>query len=353
MSVRYSVFNCEPELTLVDNDDYEDLEDHIEKHFPIPRGFRKRNRTVAIHICQQVSSNTSQTKQQNITNMPFEKKAEKTTLVCKRKLVPLNEAEDLDVLSQGGIPQDILDQLNMEMTSSSRQKRLVFVENDTEARSDHPSSLSHITDPETTSPRGTKLDDVVKMDDNKTVRYQDVGKNKTSNIDKSPSGDLFKKFIQKLGLNTTSNLTERTRRELLEKNIAEAAKSNGAMSDNDVLKESVQELDKLMESLDPQKYAYKDGQHLDLSSQNSPSSSSQNKTDLKDLPPLEYDDYEDDENKSTPSFDSTNEIDIRASESKFRSYYIAAEEILWDYGINKPAQLISARWSINLINSKI
>ncbi|KAG7335254.1 hypothetical protein KOW79_001850 [Hemibagrus wyckioides] len=343
MSVRYSVFNCEPELTLVDNDDYEDLEDHIEKHFPIPRGFRKRNRTVAIQICQQVSSNTSQTKQQNITKMPLEKKTEKTTLVCKRKLVPLNEAEDLDVLSQGGIPQDILDHLNMEMTSSSRQKRLVFVENDTEARSDHPSSLSHRTDPESTSPRGTKLDDVVKMDDNKTVRYQDVGENKTSNIDKSPPGDLFKKFIQKLGLNTTSNLTERTRRELLEKNIAEAAKSNGAMSDNDVLKESVQELDKLMESLDPQKYAYKDGQHLDLSAQNSPSSSSQNKTDLENLPPLEYDDYEDDENKSTPSFDSTNEMDIRASESKFRSYYIAAEEIMWDYGINKPAQLISAR----------
>lgn len=343
MSVRYSVFNCERELPPVDTDDYDDLEDPIEKHFPIPRGFRKRNRTVAIQICQKVSGNTSQTKQQNITKMPLEKKGERDTLVCKRKLVPVDEAEDLDFLSQGGIPQDILDQLNIEMSSLKRQKRLVFVENDTEARTDQPSSHSHRTDPESMSLSKTKLEDVVKMDENKTVRYQVTGKTETSNVDKSPPGDLFKKFIQKLGLNTTSDLTERARRELLVKNIAQATKPNGAMSDNEILKDSVLELDKLKESLDPHKYAYKDGQQQDLSSQYLSSNSSQNKTNLKNLPSLEYDNYEDDENKTTLSFDSTDEIDIRSSESKFRSYYIAAEEIMWDYGIDKPAQLISAR----------
>ncbi|KAK2829114.1 hypothetical protein Q7C36_017104 [Tachysurus vachellii] len=339
MSVRYSVFNCEQELPLVDTDDYDDLEDH----FPIPRGFRKRNRTVAIQICQKVSGNTSQTKQQNITKMPLEKKEERDTLVCKRKLVPVDEAEDLDFLSQGGIPQDILDQLNIEMSSSKRQKRLVFVENDTETMIDQPSSHSLRTDPESMSLKGTKLEEVFKMDDNKTVRYQVTSKTETSNVDKSPSGDLFKKFIQKLGLNTTSDLTERTQRDLWEKNIAQAPKPNGAVSDNEILKDSGLELDKLIESLDPLKYANKDGQQLDLSSQYLPSNSSQNKTNLNNLPSLEYDDYEADENKTTLSFDSTDEIDIRSSESKFRSYYIAAEEIMWDYGIDKPAQLISAR----------
>ncbi|KAB5554203.1 hypothetical protein PHYPO_G00047470 [Pangasianodon hypophthalmus] len=344
MSVRYSVFNCEREFPLVDtDDDDDDLEDHIDKHFSILRSFRKRNRTVAIQVCQKVSSNTTQTEQQNATKMPLEKKGEKTILVCKRKFVPVDEAEDLDVLSQGGIPQDILDELNMEMSSSKRQKRLAFVENDTEAKSDHPPSRSH--DTESKSQRGKKVDSMVKMGDNKTVRYQDVDKPEKSN----PSVDLFKKFIQKSGLNTTSdlgpkaNLTERTQRERQEKNREEATKANDAMSDNDVLKDSVVELDKLMESLDPHKYAYKDVQHLDLSSQHSPSSSSQNETHLKNLPPLEYDDYEDEGNKSILSVDSTNEIDIRSGDSKFRSYYIAAEEIMWDYGIDKPSHLISAR----------
>lgn len=355
MSVRYSVFNCERELPLVDTDDYDDLEEHINKHFPIPRGFRKRNRTVAIQICQKVSSNTSQTEQQNANMMPLEKKEETNTLVCKRKLFPVDEAKDLDVLSQGGIPQDILDQLNMETSLSNRQKRFAFVENDTEAKSDHPPSRSHRTDTESMSPKGTKIDGMVNMEDNKTLRYQHVDKPEKPNQDKSPSVDLFKKFIQKSGLNTTSdlgpkaNLTERTQREIWEKNVGEATKTNGAMSDNDVLKDPVLELDKLVESLDPQKYAYKDVQDLNLSSQDPPSRSSQNQTD-QSLPSLEYDDYEDDGNNTILSFNSNNEIDIRSSESVFRSYYIAAEEIMWDYGIDKPSQLITARWSINLID---
>lgn len=332
----------------MDNDDYDYLEDHINKHFPIPRGFRKRNRNVVVQVCQKMSSNTSQTEQQNTTKIPPEQKGEQTTMVCKRKLVPVNEAEDLDVLSQGGIPQDILDQLDMEMSSSKRQKRLAFVENDTEAKSDHPPSHSNRTDTELTSQGGTKVEGVVKMEDNKTVRFQDTNKPGTSNLDKSPSVDLFKKFILKSGLNMTSdldpraNLTERSRRQIWEKNTGEATKTNDATNENDVLKDSVLELDKLMESLDPHNYAHKDAEHLNRSSQNSSSNSPQNET-YQNPQDSEYDDYENDGNKTAQSFSSTNEIDIRSSESKFRSYYIAAEEVMWDYGIDKPSRLISAR----------
>lgn len=356
MSVRYSVFtgNCET-LPLVDTDDYGDLQDQIDEHYTMPRGFRKKNQTVAIQVCQKISSNTSQTEQQNTTNMPLEQQGEKKTLVCKRKLVSVDEAQDLDVLSQGGIPQDILDQLDLEMGSPKRQKRLAFVENDTEAKSDHPPYHSHITETEKTSPRGTKVDGVVDMEGNRTVRYQDVNKLEPSNTDKSPSVNLFKKFIQKSGRNTSSdwglnvNFTEWTQRELLEKNIGEATKANDAKSDNDVLKNSVLELDKLMDSLDPHKYAYKEVEHLDLSSQNSPSNSSQTNSHQNNLPTLEYDDYGDEDNTTVPGFDLTNEIDIRSGASQFHSYYIAAEEIMWDYGIVKPSQLISARYESKLL----
>lgn len=346
MSVRYSVFNCERELPLVDIDDYDDLEEHINKLFPIPRGFRKRNRTVTVKICQKMSSTTSQTEQQNTTKLPLEKKGEKNTLICKRKLVQLNEAEDLDVLSQGGIPQDILDELNMELGSSKRQKRLAFVENDTEAHSDHPPSRLHRNDTESLNQTGTNVEGVVKMEDNNTVRYEDVNKPGKSNLEKSV--DFFKKFIKRSGLNTTidlgpkANFTEFTWRQLWEKSIDEATKSNDAMSDNDVLKDPVLVLDKLMYE-DSHTYASEDVQHLNQTSQNSSSNSSKNETHVKNLPPLDYDDYGDEENKTGQSLGSTDDIDIRSSESRFRSYYIAAEEIMWDYGIDKPSQLISAR----------
>lgn len=349
MSVRYSVFNCERELTLVDTDDYDDLEEHINKLFPIPRGFRKRNRTVTVKVCQKISSNTSQTEQQNTTKMPLEKKEERNTLVCKKKLVLLNEAEDLDVLSEGGIPQDILDELNMEMSSSKRQKRLAFVENDTVAKSDHPHIHFHRNETESMNQTGTNVESVVKIEENNTMRYQQVNKPEKSNLEKNLSLDLFKNFIQKSGLNTTSdlapnaNFTEMTWKGLWEKKIGEATKTNDAMSDNDVLKNPVLELDKLMESLDSHKYDYEDVEHLNLSSQNSSTNSLKDKTHLKNLLPSDYDDYGDEDNKTVQSFQSTNDIDIRSSESRFRSYYIAAEEIMWDYGIDKPSQLITAR----------
>lgn len=299
-----------------------------------------------------MSSNTSQTEQQKATKMPLEKKGEKNTLVCKRKLVPVSDDDDLDVLSEGGIPQDILDQLNTEMNLSTRQKRRVFIENETEANSDHSPLRSHRTDTESMSQRKANVDGVVKIEDNETVRDQNVDKPETLHLEKGPSVDLFKKLFQKSGFNMSSdlgpkaNLTLKTQTQTWEK----ATKTSDAMSDNEVLKDSVQDLDKLLESLDPHKYASKDVEHLNLSSQSSPLNSIQNKTYLKHRPSLEYDDYEDEENKTIQSFGSTDEIDIRSSESKFRSYYIAAEEILWDYGIDKPSQLISARWSMNLID---
>lgn len=40
-------------------------------------------------------------------------------------------------------------------------------------------------------------------------------------------------------------------------------------------------------------------------------------------------------------------IDVRSGEVRYRHYYIAAEEITWDYGIRKPHQLIKPRLGRN------
>lgn len=55
---------------------------------------------------------------------------------------------------------------------------------------------------------------------------------------------------------------------------------------------------------------------------------------------LEYDDYDQEVNGT---FDGTDYINPRSGEARFTTYYIAAEEITWDYGVRKPHQLIKPR----------
>ncbi|KAM4585597.1 venom prothrombin activator oscutarin-C non-catalytic subunit [Fundulus diaphanus] len=57
---------------------------------------------------------------------------------------------------------------------------------------------------------------------------------------------------------------------------------------------------------------------------------------------LEYDDYNSEGNGSSETFGSDS-LGPRSGETRPRHYYIAAEEITWDYGIKRPYQLIKPR----------
>lgn len=43
---------------------------------------------------------------------------------------------------------------------------------------------------------------------------------------------------------------------------------------------------------------------------------------------------------STSDILNTDYLDLRSGELRYPHYYIAAEEVTWDYGIKKPNQLI-------------
>ncbi|KAJ3587510.1 hypothetical protein NHX12_011107 [Muraenolepis orangiensis] len=60
---------------------------------------------------------------------------------------------------------------------------------------------------------------------------------------------------------------------------------------------------------------------------------------------LEYEDYNSEENDTFSAYGMMDYVDPRSSpgDSKYRNYYIAAEEVTWDYGIRKPHQLIKPR----------
>uniref|UniRef100_A0A8C9VGK1 Coagulation factor VIII-like n=1 Tax=Scleropages formosus TaxID=113540 RepID=A0A8C9VGK1_SCLFO len=59
--------------------------------------------------------------------------------------------------------------------------------------------------------------------------------------------------------------------------------------------------------------------------------------------PQEYDYYTDEENETSTTSDLIDNLDLRSTEGKYRSYYIAAEEIMWDYGLTKPQQLFKPK----------
>uniref|UniRef100_UPI003AB01E3A coagulation factor VIII n=1 Tax=Centroberyx gerrardi TaxID=166262 RepID=UPI003AB01E3A len=57
---------------------------------------------------------------------------------------------------------------------------------------------------------------------------------------------------------------------------------------------------------------------------------------------LEYDDYSQEENSTSDIF-GTDYMDLRSGATNYQHYYIAAEEVTWDYGITLPHQLIKPR----------
>lgn len=169
------------------------------------------------------------------------------------------------------------------------------------------------------------------------------------------SPNMFRKFLLK-DANMSTNLSQllndsqevqsekvRNRREL--GSVSKDKKVDVKVhSNNEVLEESGSsglKMDKMEESLNPFNYNYKDSKKFQTDLE-PVSNSSDNETYGRKSLASDYDDYSD---EGSVGFDHHVEdnVGIRSTESKFRSYYIAAEEIFWDYGINKPAQLIKPR----------
>uniref|UniRef100_A0A8C1WTK2 Coagulation factor VIII, procoagulant component n=1 Tax=Cyprinus carpio TaxID=7962 RepID=A0A8C1WTK2_CYPCA len=250
MSVRYTVVNCERVLPLVDSEDYDEEFEFTEQDLPIPRGTMGRHHTIAVHVCRKRTVTDSAIGRVNTIS---DNEKQNRTLVCEIRYIPVKQENDLDALSQGGIPQDILDQLDGELGGNSlrRQKR------------SHNESEPYRTRP-------NEIDPTVIL--NTTENKELTGEHHNLNI-ANP-----KKFQPNLEM----------------------------------------VLEPMSNSSDNQNYGRKS-----LAS--------------------DYDDYDDEGSVLGSDHHVENNVGIRSTESRFRSYYIAAEEIMWDYGINKPSQLVKPR----------
>ncbi|KAI2657139.1 Coagulation factor VIII [Labeo rohita] len=327
MSVRYTVVNCERVLPVVDNEDYEDeFIEFIEQNFPSPRGTMKKNRTIAVRVCRNRTGMDSATEQ---VNMISDNERQNRTRVCEIRYIPVKRENDVDALSQGGIPQDILDQLDREMGGNSLERR-------------KRSLLESEIDPTTENKELNVAN--IQLDEDKLKTH--------------PTNELFRKFLFK-DKNLPSNqlLNDsveeksekvRNRRELWSVSKDKITKVDvKVLSNNEVLEDSGSsgvKQDKMEESLNIHSYNYNDPKKFQPDFESVlESNSSDNQTYGRKSLASDYDDYGDEGSVFDLVHHVEDNVGIRSTESKFRSYYIAAEEIMWDYGINKPAQLIKQR----------
>lgn len=363
MSVRYSVVNCERVLPVVDNEDYdEDLMDLIEQKFPVPRGTTDKERTIAIRVCRNRTATDSADGWGNVSHSSDNERQNRSP-VCEIRYLSAKRNKDMDELSQGGIPQDVLDQLDAEMSGNSveRQKRSHLLSEAYRRRPELPNEIPDLTF------NITEVTEIIDEQLNLNVtnvesenRSQSDQPNKTSDA----FGKLFprdKNHIQHLkdlkeGSRVVSenqtDLKVRTRRETWtvnkEKLNEAGVKVEKVRSNNEVLEDSGSsgvKRDKMEESLDPLSYNYKNPKPFRANTdvEELPSGSSENQMYGRKSNTDDYDDYSDDGSILSGDHNDNNHFNMRTTMSRFRSYYIAAEEIMWDYGINRPAQIIKRR----------
>ncbi|XP_030622577.1 coagulation factor VIII [Chanos chanos] len=403
MSVRYFVKKCD-ELPLKDEEyDDEYFEDlfSIPPNFLIPRGTKGQNKTIVIQVCRERPRNITAADThlgQNNTNYTTNGERSSKLKDCETKFISVSTDEDKRVLSQGGIPQDILDELDREMDriNPKRQIRSISVESIPEVGTYNYDSLSSQTEPEISSemefPSGSDVSTTPNQlgqgetrqkqklaEDSEMITMMmrrkrimkdqelDLDEDKSKKPKERTSNDPFKKFLQRMSTNASlepiqhlnhprdeletsredsPDWQDRNRREALgiSKDDQDHTKAMNPLAENEVLKDSALDLDGMEHDMDLLAHANKDLIKLseDAETLNLSSNMTNKKSVTRIALNLEYDDYSD-ENDTSTGFLYEDTFDMRASEPKFRSYYIAAEEILWDYGITKPPQFIKLR----------
>ncbi|XP_062281333.1 coagulation factor VIII [Scomber scombrus] len=282
MSIHYTVRPCDNgDLPLVDRDeDDDDISDFIDDIDLQPRGMRSQKNTVMIKLCEKSLTNSTQSAVTTGQNVTTDGK-----LRCKLS------SEGGNNVTEGGIPQDILDELAGERVGRQRRQ-----------------SEGNWTDGDISSGATEDGETGMEIEGEIMENRTDTG----AEVREMPSEK-----------NDTKEELEHSNEILLDSN----PHSSQEMDRNLVLQNHIQtETEQQTVDLQGLDYNYtgddNNATQIDLS--------------------LEYDDYSDEVNSTSGIF-ASDYIDPRSGGVRFKTYYIAAEEITWDYGITKPIQVIKPR----------
>uniref|UniRef100_A0A6Q2XRP7 F5/8 type C domain-containing protein n=1 Tax=Esox lucius TaxID=8010 RepID=A0A6Q2XRP7_ESOLU len=293
LSVHYSVTSCSMDL-LVDNDDLnygqdDILPDYGNQYFN-PRSFhpQPQKRTIAVRVCRKqpgLNQNTTAPNTGNGTDNEV-------------RYVPVSSSEEEgNLLSQGGIPTEVLEQL---------EKSGEWKISETLEVGQMGGQL-----------RGRRKGRQAGSKGGENGESNQLVENCDEEVLKEWNGRVYGELEGK--------------EELVE----------------GFLKVNMQKEKQKMETLDrPPVHLPSNNTHTDPNTtlpdpleRGLTNVSVKNNTGLINAVSLEYDDYSDEGN--TTGYISTEENpDVRTTDGHYRSYYIAAEEITWDYGVRKPHQLI-------------
>ncbi|XP_013861800.1 coagulation factor VIII isoform X2 [Austrofundulus limnaeus] len=301
MSVRYTVRSCNSgDNSLVDDDLDEDISDYYDQILLQPRGVRPRNGTVLVRVCKKALNTTDS---QNVTVS----RRKGVNSACELRRVPVEALKRVKAPVDAGIPADVLDKIEKDgdWTASGNRtelgrSRLKRQADENQTEEDANSGIL----PEDVLVKN--VTEYVKGVTDPVAALKLEGKRGREEERPKDSNDIS--LIRK----ESSSNTDSTEALMPPKD-----QDQEFVPQNHIFAEPLRLPDDLLD-LD---YNFTDFNltQINLS--------------------LEYDDYKDQENVSSDVF-GADYIGPRSGELRPRLYYIAAEEITWDYGIKKPRQFI-------------
>ncbi|XP_077388804.1 coagulation factor VIII isoform X2 [Festucalex cinctus] len=302
MTIRYSVCPCDYGDTMVDRD--EDIDDISDCVNILPKSRRPQNTTM-IWVCKNFTGSHNDTDGDAGWTV-------KGDQICKMKSMPVASSEggDASRVPEGGIPLEVLTQLE-------RNGEWVIGLNETEhersgrQRRQAKGNQTH----EDFSSAETEDDE---------FKWQLGGETKENETDT----DVEMKPTQKSGMPLKMNVTREESNEIL-------PDTNPSLKENLLTESNSLEMDQQFR----ESHSKSDSEDLAVDSLwvDLNSSSAKNTTGINLS--LIYDDYSQEVN-NVSDVSSSSKIDLRSRKTIYRHYYIAAEEITWDYGVRKAPHLI-------------
>ncbi|TKS72296.1 Coagulation factor VIII [Collichthys lucidus] len=303
MSIHYTVLPCDSGNDIVDHDnDDDDISDFIDDLYQ-PRGRRPQNRREMVQECNtSLTNNNTESENISVQNVTDD---ETDRSGCELKNVTSQEGEDPNAGLEGEIPQDILEEIELDGEWAASQNG---------------------TEPEKLRGRqaeGNETD----VDGGGGETELEIGEpaveNKTATGAKGTAEERSE----------ISSVYNETKEELEESNEI-LQNSNPLLNEKDSTVEP-----NPSEEMD-QNYIQSKPERLRAASHGFNDTANNNTTEINMS--LDYDDYSEEVNSPSDLFPTMN-MNPRSGEVRFHHYYIAAEEITWNYGIRKPHQLIKPR----------
>nr|XP_046261216.1 coagulation factor VIII [Scatophagus argus] len=319
MSIRYTVRPCDNgELPLVDHDRDEDISDYIDWIDMTPRGRRPQNRTMLVRVCKKpLTSKSAQSvngSRHNVTDdKPEEAGSEGQSRCQLRKMrITSQEGAKPKMVLEEEIPQDILEEIEIDgewanSQNETEHERARGVRQRRQAERNGTDIGSGASED-----GGTQIEIGEQAVENRTDTVSEVKaeeRSEMSNVNNGTKGELEE---------SDKSLTNNS--PLPNKTASSIKPTSSEERDQNHMRSKPKQLKAYLKD---RKYNY--------------TITNGNTTGIDML--LEYDDYNQEVNSTSDGF-AMDYVDPRSGEVRYRHYYIAAEEITWDYGIRKPHQLI-------------